>query len=295
MIAGRIANVAKHSAPMTPDDFRPITVFGLCYRLWTSIQCRSLLADLDCILPAGLFGNRKGCFPAQLWTQLMWHIETAQHAGEPCSGIMADIVKAFNTLPRRVVETAVGLMGVPGPVIRAWHGAVYAAQRHFQIRFSLSGPTPSSTGYAEGDGMSIIAMMAVNCLFHKWFEAQQVPIQPVSFVHDWQLLVRHHVDVQHAMSQLQKFCDMIDLQLDAKKTFVWSLTNQGRKHLRDLGMRVERQCRTLGAHLGLSGRHSNATLQHRAQTLHELWDSFLLSASQSPCPLVYHPEHSMHP
>ena len=57
MIAGRIANVAKNSAPTTPDDFRLITVFGLCYRLWTSIQCRSLLADLDCILPAGLFGG----------------------------------------------------------------------------------------------------------------------------------------------------------------------------------------------------------------------------------------------
>lgn len=121
-------------------------------------------------------------------------------------------------------------------------------------------------------------MMAVNYLFHKWFEAQQVPIQPLSFVIG-QLLVRHHVDVQHAMSQLQKSCDMIDLQLDATKTFVWSLTNQGRKHLRDLGMRVQKQCRTLGAHLGLSGRHSNATLQHRVQTVHGLWDSFRLSAS----------------
>ena len=67
--------------------------------------------------------------------------------------------------------------------------------------------------------MSIIAMMAVNCLFHKWFEAQQVPIQPLSFVDDWQLLVRHHVDVQHAMSQLQKFCDMIDLTVGCKENF----------------------------------------------------------------------------
>ena len=280
MIAGRIANIAKHGAPMTPDDFRPITVFGLCYRLWTSIQCRSLLADLDGILPVGLFGNRKGCFPAQLWTQLMWHIENAQLAGEPCSGIMADIVKAFNTLPRRVVEATVRLMGIPEPIIRAWHGAVNSAQRHFQIRSSFSGPTPSSTGYAEGDGMSIIAMMSVNLLFHKWFEAQQVLIQPLSFVDDWQLLVKHHVDVQHAMTQLKKFCSMIDLQLDAKKTFVWSLTTPGRKHLKELGLRVEKQCRTLGAHLGLTARHTNSTLQQRAQSLHDLWDSLRLS----PCP-----------
>ena len=40
MIARRIANIAKVSCPTTPDDFQPITVFGLCYRLWTSIQCR---------------------------------------------------------------------------------------------------------------------------------------------------------------------------------------------------------------------------------------------------------------
>ena len=279
MIAGRIANLAKHCSPMTPDDFRPITVFGLCYRLWTSIQCRSLLADLDCILPVGLFGNRKGCFPAQLWTQLMWHIETAQHNSEPCSGVMADIVKAFNTLPRGVVAATSRLLGIPEPVIRAWHGAVNSAQRYFQIRTSFSGPTPSCTGYAEGDGLSIIVMMSVNFLFHKWFEAQQVPIQPLSFVDDWQLIVKHHVDVQFAMTQLQKFCTMVDLQLDAKKTFVWSLTTSGRKHLRDLGLRVEKQCRTLGAHLGLTGRHTNATLQQRTLKLQEMWNSLRLSPS----------------
>lgn len=216
------------------------------------VSCRALLADLHAALPHGLYGNRKGCFPAQLWTHVLWQLETARDEQQPCAGVMADIVKAFNNLPRPVIKATVELLGVPDPIVRAWHGAVSTAQRYFQIRSSFSGPTPSSTGYAEGDGLSIIAMLAVNYLFHAWFERSQVPVQSLSFVDDWQLIVQHHVHIQHAMDQIQRFCDCIDLHMDKRKKFVWSLTTEGRKQLRDHGHKVHTQCRTLDAHLALS-------------------------------------------
>eukprot|EP00435_Cladocopium_sp_Y103_P038888 s1577_g10.t1 len=90
LISGKIASLAKCPDPASPADFRPITVFGLGYRLWTSVQCKSLLTELDPALPSGLFGNRRGCHPAQLWTFLLWKIEESQAVGlqspaAPCS------------------------------------------------------------------------------------------------------------------------------------------------------------------------------------------------------------------
>eukprot|EP00435_Cladocopium_sp_Y103_P015092 s2658_g3.t1 len=120
----KIASLAKRPEPASPADFRPITVFGLGYRLWTSIQCKSLLTELDPILPTGLFGNRRGCHPAQLWTFLLWRVEESQAIGHPASGVMADIVKAFNHLPRPVVEETLRLLGVPAQTLVAWMGAV---------------------------------------------------------------------------------------------------------------------------------------------------------------------------
>eukprot|EP00435_Cladocopium_sp_Y103_P032743 s118_g8.t1 len=279
LISGRIASLAKCADPAGPADFRPITVFGLGYRLWTSIQCKSLLTELDPLLPSGLFGNRRGCHPAQLWAYLLWKVEECQAVGRPASGLMADIVKAFNHLPRPVVAETLTLLGVPSETMTAWHGAVNAMARHFQIRGSFSQATPSCTGYAEGDGMSILAMLAINTLFHTWFEASQVPIQPLSFVDDWQLLLKHHTHAQTALAQLQRFCDLVDLTLDHRKTFAWSMDAEGRKQLRTSGIRVVTHCRALGAHMQLSKQHTNRTLQQRVQGLHDLWDRLRLSPS----------------
>eukprot|EP00435_Cladocopium_sp_Y103_P041787 s309_g11.t1 len=279
LTSGKIASLAKRPDPASPADFRPITVFGLGYRLWTSIQCKSLLTELDPILPTGLFGNRRGCHPAQLWTFLLWRVEESQAVGQPASGVMADIVKAFNHLPRHVVEETLRLLGVPTPTLVAWMGAVNNMARHFQIRGSLSGPTYSCTGFAEGDGMSILAMLAINTLFHAWFEAQQVPIQPLSFVDDWQLLLKSFQHAETAIGQLQRFCDLVDLTLDHRKTFAWSLEPAGRKCLRESGVKVVTNCRTLGAHLQLSRQHTNKTLQQRVHSLSDMWDRLRLSPS----------------
>eukprot|EP00435_Cladocopium_sp_Y103_P008506 s2756_g2.t1 len=280
LISGKIASLAKCANPGSPADFRPITVFGLGYRLWTSIQCKQLLTDLDPVLPSGLFGNRRGCHPAQLWAYLLWTIEECQAIGRPASGLMADIVKAFNHLPRPVVSATLDLLGVPAATMTAWNGAIKHMNRHFQIRGSFSSATPSCTGYAEGDGMSILAMLAINTLFHTWFEASQVPIQPLSFVDDWQLLLRHHCHASYALDQLDRFCTLVDLQLDRNKTFAWSLDAEGRKNLRSTGMRVLTHCRTLGAHMQLCRRHTNKTLQQRVHSLQDTWDRL----RWSPCP-----------
>eukprot|EP00435_Cladocopium_sp_Y103_P071966 s172_g38.t2 len=191
----------------------------------------------------------------------------------------ADWSQRSKSAKRPVVAETLTLLGVPPETMTAWHGAVNAMNRHFQIRGSFSSATPSCTGYAEGDGMSILAMLAINTLFHTWFEASQVPIQPLSFVDDWQLLLQHHSHAQSALAQLQRFCDLVDLTLDHRKTFAWSMDAEGRKHLRSSGIRVVTHCRALGAHMQLSRQHTNRTLQQRVQGLHDLWDRLRLSPS----------------
>ena len=91
------------------------------------------------------------------------------------------------------------------------------------------------------------------------------------------MLISDPSHVQAAMSRLQEFCALVDLQLDRRKTFVWCLSAEGRSLLRRQGYTVEHGGRNLGGHMQYTFKHTNATLQDRAKSLHDLWDRLRLS------------------
>ena len=70
----------------------------------------------------------------------------------------------------------------------------------------------------------------------------------------------------------------VDLQIDAKKTYAWSLTGVGRKALRSKGSNVLLSARNLGAHVQMSKTHTNSTLIERAQGMQSLWQRLRVSA-----------------
>ena len=78
---------------------------------------------------------------------------------------------------------------------------------------------------------------------------------------------------------MKRFCKLVDLTLDKKKTYAWCLTPNGRKLLRLAGHRVGHGGRNLGAHLQLTYQHTNASLQERANALADMWDRLRLSSS----------------
>lgn len=81
---------------------------------------------------------------------------------------MADLQKAFNCIPRLVVFEVLAWLGVPLPTLLAWAGAVSNMGRRFHVRGCYSQPVFSSTGFAEGDALSCVSMIAVDLLFHAW-------------------------------------------------------------------------------------------------------------------------------
>ena len=280
MTAGRVVSLAKCPLPQTAADFRPITVLSLGYRLWSSYHSRNLIAALDDWLPTGLHGSRVGGHAGQVWHSILLSIEESHDCGIPLTGLVGDIVKAFNCLSRPIIFELAGLMQLPAHVLTGWAGCTMQMARHFEVRQSLSPATMSVTGFAEGDGLSVLAMILLDCLLH-WWMGELTPIyRTLSYVDDWQLLVRDPMHIGAALDRLEAFCALTDLQLDRRKTYVWSLSPGGRKDLRQTGLRVAHAGRNLGAHLQLTKQHTNQTLQTRVNDFHDLWDRLRLS----PCP-----------
>ena len=278
LVDGRVVSLAKVASPASPADFRPITVFGLLYRVWSSFHSRQALRLMDEALPETLYGSRPGRYAAQVWAKLLWSIEHSFEHSVELTGLVADLQKAFNMIPRLVVFELAGHIGMPGGMLVAWAGALSQMQRRFLLRGSLTAGVPSVTGFPEGCGLSCVAMVIIDFAFHLWQRTFFPLCTALSYVDDWQLLCPHGSLMEGAKRCLDLFVNAVDLQLDGKKTYAWSLTAEGRQSLRRGGFRVVLAAKNLGAHVQVSKKHTNFTLVDRISGVAAIWPRLRISA-----------------
>ena len=280
LLAGSVVSLAKTPQASKVNEYRPITIFGLPYRLWSGLHARHVLDFADSWVDAGVFGNRKGHQAADMWSCILHQVSDSYATESTFSGLIADIEKAYNCLPRWPVFNAAVLAGTPDEVTTAWAGATAQMVRHFKIRDSYSPGFLTSTGLAEGDALSCYGMLLIDHIFHRWVAAQAPTIQSLSYVDNWELVTH---DPQAAVNQLEvvlQFASLLDLTIDKAKTFCWSTSPMVRAQLRAAGIPVRHSVKDLGAHLAFSRQYTNRTVADRVASLDSFW--VCLKKSLSP-------------
>ena len=279
LLQGKVVCLAKTEHPSTVGDYRPITILGMLYRVWSSYQAQHAIRALDRHLPDALYGCRPARFAGQVWSQLLWAVESAVSHGVALTGLIADLQKAFNHIPRIVVFEAAALLGLPMPMLTVWAGALAKVGRRFQLGPNLTKTVFSSTGLPEGDGLSCLGMLIIDVLFHEWHVHFFPMCQPVSYVDDWTILTTSPSMLEGIQRCLTQFTEALDMLLDAKKTFAWSVCGEGRKALVSRGFKLQNSCRVLGAHVQISQKHTNDTQMKRIDAMQTMWTRLKLSAS----------------
>jgi len=279
LLQGKVVCLAKTDNPRSVVDYRPITILGMLYRVWSSYHAQRAIRALDQHLPDTLYGCRPARFAGQVWSQLLWAVESSVSQGIALTGLIADLQKAFNHIPRLVVFEAAAILGLPMTLLTAWAGALVKVGRRFQIGPNLTRTLYSSTGLPEGDGLSCLGMLIIDILFHAWHVHFFPLCQPVSYVDDWTIITTSPAMLNGIQQCLTRFTDALDMLLDADKTFAWSVTGEGRKILKANGFKVQNSCRVLGAHVQFSRKHTNATQMKRIESMTGLWNRLKLSAS----------------
>ena len=277
-MAGSVRSLAKTSWPQTAGDFRPVTVLSLVYRIWSSYHSKFWLKELGAQLDPLLCGNKPGGRTSHVWRWILQEVEAAYQTDAPVSGMVADLVKAFNTIPRLPTLHAARLMGVGHDTVTGWAGALSSICRHFAVRQSFSSGLVSSTGLPEGCGLSCLGMLILDELLHRWLAALSPDVCGLTFVDNWEVLVRQEHLLAPALDRLEKFVRMLDLQLDEKKTYFWSTSSRVRARLRQEGKYVRSGARDLGAHVVHSRQLANSTLTTRIAELETFWDKLLVAS-----------------
>ena len=270
-LCGYVRSLAKTGSPEEVSHFRPITVFSLIYRIWSSLTAKHWLMALSKVVDPYLFGSTTGGRASHVWRHVLESVESAHWGQDHACGFVADIVKAYNDLPRLPALTAAKLLGVDQGTLCAWAGALAGFRRHFVIQGSYSPGIHSTNGFPEGCAMSCVAMVVLTDLFHKWVRAAGMMFRPVSYVDNWAILMQSPAHMQQACQAVDRFANMLQIRLDAHKSFTWSRDREGRRDLRAQGFRVLHSTRDLGAHVVYTRHLANGTTLDRFKGLDDFW------------------------
>ena len=280
LAAGYVNSLAKHLQAQHVDEFRPVTVYSLLYRIWSTERAREALRTVAAVIPDSVQGGVPGRQAKAIWYDVAQTLEFAFLDGCAVHGVLLDISKAFNAIPRYPLWFALRLMDFPVGVMRAWCCFVSAQTRRFKVRQAVGKAVGSNCGLPEGCGLSVFGMIIVDWLLDLWLAQLNKGINLKAFIDDWGLRFHSVLDFPLLWSKVQDFVTAMDLSLDLKKSRLWSTDGAARADLRDFDVTLAHFARNLGAHQNFTRHCWNSVLQERLRTMPQVWT--LLRASLSP-------------
>jgi len=266
-----VTSLAKHDGAQSVEEFRPVVVYSLPYRIWSSERAREALHSIAPMLPDSVQGGVPQRQAKSIWFELAYALEKAYLDGQGLHGLLMDIQKCFNNIPRQPLWHALALLGFPTHILRAWVSFVSSQTRRFRIRQSVGAPVPSNCGLPEGCALSVFGMVVVDLMLDWWLQGLEVQVDLRTFVDDWGVLFNDATALQRVWTSMEQFTGHLDLAIDMKKTRLWSTDADARRDFRGSDLAVTLAARNLGAHQNFSRHAHNAELQKRLTRMPVVW------------------------
>lgn len=277
---GIVSSLEKTPEAQSVKQYRPVVVYPLVYRVWSSARARQFLKALAMVTPPGLRGGLPSCQSKSIWFEVAMELEE-DHAGVPTLiGLVADLQKAFNTIPRVPLWQCLMSLGCPDWLIRSWAAFTNQQVRRFKVRNSIGPGIQSDCGYPEGCGLSVCAMAVLDLLLDFWMVAQFPTLRVLTYVDDWQFIHRSITQQQAVEARVLSFVSCLDMNLDHRKTFTWSTNAAFRHQLQQGQFQVVHHAKSLGVHANFTKQLGNRTLVDRIKSLQGTWR--LLRRSVAP-------------
>ena len=172
---GLVHCLQKRDDSVHAEGFRPITITSLFYRVYAGIRSGQILAQLATWSDSMQCGFLRKRQATDLWYFVGVCLEISFQSGTPVHGLVADLVKAYNTLPRDPTFDFLRVLGVPDWFLRMWALHLSVFTRHFVVRRSTGDALLSCTGFPEGCPLACAAMTAVDLVWHTWQKNSHSP------------------------------------------------------------------------------------------------------------------------
>jgi ribonuclease HI len=280
LACGFVSSLAKHDQAQSVDEFRPVVVYSLPYRVWSSERAKEAMSCIADLLPNSVQGGVPARQAKSIWFELASALEWSYLNGDGLHGLLMDIQKCFNNIPRYPLWFALALMDFPQHILRAWVSFVSGQVRRFRVRRSVGAPVQSNCGLPEGCALSVFGMTIIDWMLDWWLQSLNVSVELRTFVDDWGVMFRDAAALPRLWSSMEEFTGQLDLAIDLKKTRVWSTETDARRSFRQGAVPVTLAARNLGAHQNFSKHCHNSVLLTRLSRMPPIWKR--LRASHGP-------------
>lgn len=223
----------KSEMPKSPMDVRPITILSKIYRLWAKIRGKQIAQHLAGMVPATVGGPCKGISSELIAQFTSIEIENALHSNLKIQGMVLDLVKCYNAIPRAPLYGILERLGVNPAYIGAFANMLQNMQRAFEINGSIDpNPWKTTTGIVEGCGVAVACMLALGIWCFYVIRECEPEAQSIMFADNWAVITHHLQQLQNIVDQIVGFLDALKMEMSPQKSWLWATCCSDRKSLK---------------------------------------------------------------
>lgn len=214
-----------------PLSVRPITIISVLYRLWSRYRCLQVIQHLGATVPPQV-GGVASRLSADCLTALVCDIlEDAHTSGNHKCGLVIDLQKCFNFIPRTTLAMLMQKLKIPQQYIKAHQGLLQGLNRLVEIAGQVGQEQPSSCGVPEGCAFSVVSMIVMTVLAAEVMSSQLHGIQVVMFADNWGVIASSVELLVEAIQRLEQLVDSLGMRISPEKSWLWGTHTRIRKQL----------------------------------------------------------------
>ena len=139
------------------------------------------------------------------------------------------------------------------------------------MRGFLSEPIASTNGFKEWCPLSPTAMVITDCTWHVYLQVFQPRVLPFSYVDNFTCLADNVGQLAAGINCTRAFMDMMKLELDDEKTYVWGLGKATREQLTMLQIPQLQEVKELGGCFAFGASVRNSDLVARCRNTNDVF------------------------
>ena len=270
LLPGFVYPLPKKMDGTSPGDFRPVILYSMVYRNWSSLRAGECLSHLQGLVDQNQIGFLPGREAVQVWFTIQAYLEASLVSGVDRCSWVTDLQKAFENIPREPIQWLALKLGITPKIVTLWHSFLLHTRRHFMLHGAVGEAMLSNNGYPEGCAMSCFAMGLADLVYHLYFKAYSQMVTPVSYVDNFELIADTMAQLQHGILCTEEWSDMWHMPLDRAKSFAWGTSAKLRKECQALGWKLCDNAVDLGANM-VYGKRNRIVLEI-LNSVKPLWD-----------------------
>ena len=225
----------KSELPKSPMDVRPITILSKTYRLWAKIRGKQIAQHLASMVPATIGGPCKGISSEIIAQFTSLEIENALQNHQKIQGMVLDLVKCYNAIPREPMYRILQRLGVNPHYLKAFQSMLANMKRTFEINGGIDPiPWKTSTGIVEGCGVAVSCMLALGIWCNSVIQACESEAQSIMFADNWAVITTSIQQLQTIINQIIDFLDALKMEMSPQKSWLWATDSSDRKLLKEI-------------------------------------------------------------